>query len=72
MQNISSIRKLTLMILQILGSHKLNEHAIFDHAHSKIIEIAFGSSEFPRPCKKPFISSIHSCESLDQTGHAHF
>ena len=36
MQKISSIHKLILKIQQILGSHELNDHTHFDHAHPKI------------------------------------
>ena len=55
-QKISSIHKL---IQQIFRSHKLNDHAHFDLAHSKINEITFSFLELAPACQKS-VHSIHS------------
>ena len=60
MQKSSSIHQLILKIQHILGSHELNEHAIFDHAHPKTIEITFNFLKFAAALKNQFIPSIHS------------
>ena len=52
--------------------------AIFDHAHTKIIELTFSFPEFAPTCKKNsffhlFIFEMHSIlDSRDQTGQTHF
>ena len=56
MPKISSIHTL---IQQMLGSHKLNDHAYFDHALPKISKITFSFPEFAPACKK-LVYSIYS------------
>ena len=75
MQNISSIHKL---IPQILGSHKLNDHAHFWPGPPKNHWNNFLLSWICTTMQK--ISSFHNfileiqpiLESCDQTGHTHF
>ena len=59
MQKISSVHNLILKVRQILGSHELNGHTHFDHAHPQIIESTFSFLEFAPACKKSF-HSIYS------------
>ena len=60
MQKSSSIHQLILKIQHILGSPELNEHAIFDHAHPKTIEITSNFLKFAAALENQFIPSIHS------------
>ena len=63
-QKLSSIPKLTLMILQILGSHELNDHVIFDHAHPKIVEITFTFLNLHQHAKNQFTQSTISWDNV--------
>ena len=68
MQKISSIHKLSLLIL---GSHEIN-----DHTHPKITEITFSFPEFAPACQKSFHQFILEIqpilESCDHTSPNYF
>ena len=76
-EKISSFQKFILKIQQILGSHELKSHGIFDHAHPKYFWSDFNFCEFVSTCKNSVIQSVilqiqSILESHQQTSRSNF